>query len=122
MQNEIELSLGKIESRFADIIWSKEPVSTTELSNIGKDTFGWKKTTTFTVIKRLCDKGIFKKEGGLIKSCIKRDEFYSLQSRRFVEEKFEDSLPAFLAAFTYGGKLTKEEANQLRELIENCDD
>lgn len=122
MQEKLDLTMGKIESQFADIIWSKEPISASGLSEIGKDTFGWKKTTTFTVIKRLCDKGIFKKEDGFIKANIKRDMFYSMQSQQFVEDKFQGSLPAFLASFVKGKRFTSEEIEQLQELISHCDD
>ncbi len=113
----IDLNMGAVESRFADIIWAKEPISSTELWRKSEDDLGWKKSTAFTVLKRLCEKGIFKNEKGLVTSLISREEFYSMQSERFVEERFEGSLPAFLAAFTRGRTLSAEEVAELRRLI-----
>jgi len=95
-----EYQLGTVEARFADIIWTHEPLSSSELAKMAEGELGWKKSTTYTVLKRLCDKGIFKNEGGSVTSQITRDEFYALRSEKFVEETFEGSLPAFLAAFT----------------------
>ncbi len=113
----IDLSIGAVESRFADIIWAREPISSTELWKQSEEELGWKKSTTFTVLKRLCEKGIFKNEKGLVTSLLSRDDFYSMQSERFVKERFEGSLPAFLAAFTRGKTLGAEEVAELRRLI-----
>jgi BlaI family transcriptional regulator, penicillinase repressor len=118
MENAVDLSLGKIEAQFADIIWEKQPISAVDLSEITGNVFQWKKTTTFTVIKRLCDKGIFKKENGLIVENIPRNEFYSMQSKQFVNDKFNGSLPAFVASFANGSHFSREEINQLKELID----
>lgn len=112
-----DLSMGVIESRFADMIWNHEPISSTELWKKSQEVLGWKKSTTFTVLKRLCEKGIFQNERGTVTSLISREEFYSAQSERFVEETFDGSLPAFLVAFTSRKGLSSEEVAQLRELI-----
>ena len=112
-----DYQMGVIESRFADIIWENEPVSSTELSKRSEEMFGWKKSTTYTVLKRLCDKGIFRNDKGTVTSVISRQEFYSLQSERFVEETFEGSLPAFLTAFTARKNLSKEEVEYLRRMV-----
>lgn len=112
-----EYQMGTIETRFADIIWNNEPISSTELSKLSETSLGWKKSTTYTVLKRLCDKGIFKNEKGTVTSLMTRQEFFGVQSERFVEETFEGSLPAFLAAFTARKKLTKEEVSQLRKMV-----
>lgn len=114
-----ELQMGAIESRFADIIWSNEPIATGELARHSEALLGWKKTTSYTVLKRLCNKGIFKTENGTVTSILSRNEFYSLQSERFVEETFDGSLPAFLAAFTAKKQLSAEEIAELRRIIEN---
>ena len=114
-----ELQMGAIESRFADIIWSNEPIATGELARQSEALLGWKKTTSYTVLKRLCNKGIFKTENGTVTSILSRNEFYSLQSERFVEETFDGSLPAFLAAFTAKKQLSAEEIAELRRIIEN---
>lgn len=109
--------MGAIESRFADIIWENEPISSTELAKRSEELFGWKKSTTYTVLKRLCDKGIFRNDKGNVTSVISRQEFYSLQSEKFVEETFEGSLPAFLTAFTARKNLKPEEVEYLRRMI-----
>lgn len=113
-----DYQMGAVEARFADIIWSREPISSTELCKISREVLEWKKSTTYTVLKRLCDKGIFKNENGVVSSVISKEEFFSAQSTRFVEENFGGSLPAFLAAFTAGKSLTAEEVAQLRRLVD----
>ncbi len=112
-----ELQMGAVETKFAEIIWEHEPLSSSELAALSLERLGWKKSTTYTVLKRLCDKGIFQNSKGSVTSLISKQEFYSLQSERFVEENFGGSLPGFLAAFTKGKKLTAEEVQQLRKLI-----
>ncbi len=116
------LNLGTLESRFADIIWANEPISSGELCKISESELNWKKSTTFTVLKRLCEKGIFKNEKGTVSSVIKRDEFYSAQSKKFVEEAFSGSLPAFLASFASGKKITPDDAEKLRRLIDEYEE
>ena len=112
-----EIQMGAVESKFADIIWENEPISTTELTKQSEILLGWKKTTSYTVLKRLCDKGIFKTDKGSVTSLISNEEFYALQSERFVEETFDGSLPAFLAAFTKRKALSPDEIEQLRRLV-----
>lgn len=113
-----EIQLGVIEARFADLIWEKEPVTTSELVKLSERLFGWKRTTTHTVVRRLCDKGLFENNGGTVTSCISRSRFYSMQSRKFVDTAFGGSLPAFLAAFTQEHALTPEETKEIRRMIE----
>ena len=112
-----EYQMGEIESRFADIIWDNQPISSTELAKRSEELLKWKKSTTYTVLKRLCDKGIFKNEKGSVSSLISRDEFYALQSEQFVTRNFKGSLPAFLAAFTTRKALTSEEVDHLRRIV-----
>ena len=113
-----DIQMGVVESKFADIIWNDEPLSSSELAKRSEALLGWKKTTSYTVLKRLCDKGIFKNEKGVVSSIISRDEFYSLRSEKFVEETFDGSLPAFLAAFTSRKSLTPEEVEHLRRIVD----
>lgn len=113
-----DYQMGAVESRFADIIWENEPISSTELTRRCEAALQWKKSTTYTVLKRLCDKGIFQNQGGTVTSLISRQDFYALQSERFVAETFDGSLPAFLAAFTARKQLTQEEVAQLRRLVD----
>ena len=114
-----ELQMGAIESRFADMIWQHEPITTTELVKYSEEQLKWKKTTTYTVLKRLCEKGIFQNQKGTVTSVISRKEFYALQSEKFVDETFDGSLPAFLAAFTTRKALKPEEVDELRRMIES---
>ena len=116
-----EYQMGAIESRFADMIWENEPISSTELAKKSEAALQWKKSTTYTVLKRLCDKGIFQNEGGKVTSRISKEEFFALQSEKFVEETFDGSLPAFLAAFTTRKNLTEEEVAKLRQMIADYD-
>ena len=113
-----ELRMGAIESRFADMIWENEPVSSPELVKLAERELNWKKSTTYTVLKRLCERGIFQNQRGVVTSLISRQDFYAVQSEKFVEETFSGSLPAFLAAFTTRKKLSEEEIAELQALID----
>ena len=115
-----EIQLGVIEARFADMIWEREPVTSSELVKLAAKTFTWKRTTTHTVLKRLCEKGLFENNNGTVTSLISRSQFYSMQSRKFVENTFDGSLPAFLAAFTQNSKLTPEEVAEIRSIIDHA--
>ena len=114
-----ELTMGAIESRFADIIWQKEPISSTELVKLAAQEFGWKKSTTYTVLRRLCERGIFQNQDGAVTSLISRQDFYAAQSEQFVEETFSGSLPAFFAAFTTRKKLSEEDITELENLLKS---
>lgn len=112
------LKLGAMEARFADLIWAQEPIGSMKLVRMAEEELGWKKSTTYTVLKRLCDRGIFQNQGGSVTALISREEYYAAQSEQFVEEAFSGSLPAFLAAFTARKKLSDEEINELQRLID----
>lgn len=113
-----DVSLGAVEARFADIIWENAPLPSSKLVVLAQEALGWKKSTTYTVLKRLCDKGIFENQGGSVSVKLSREEFYTLQSQHFVNETFQGSLPAFLAAFTSGKRLSAQEVAQLRKLVQ----
>ena len=115
-----EIQLGAVEARFADIIWEREPVTSAELTKLAAAKLTWKRTTTHTVLHRLCDKGLFQNNNGTVTSLISRQEFYALHSKKYVDETFAGSLPAFLAAFTREKKLTAEEITEIRELIDKA--
>ncbi len=115
-----QIQLGVIEARFADMIWEREPVRSSELVKLAAEVFQWKRTTTHTVLKRLCDKGLFENNKGTVTCLITREQFYSLQSRKFVEDSFAGSLPAFVAAFTKEKALTPEEAAEIRRIIDEA--
>lgn len=111
--------LGAVEARFADIIWNNEPLSSGALVRICEKELAWKRTTTYTVLKRLCERGIFRNCDGVVSALISRQDFYAVQSEKFVEEAFAGSLPAFLAAFTQRKKLSDEEVAQIRAMIDS---
>ena len=115
----IDFELGEVQSRFADMIWEHQPVASGELVKLSEAQFGWKKSTTYTVLKKLCEKGLFVNEDGTVKALISREDYLSLRSERFVSESFGGSLPAFVAAFTSNRKLSAEDAAQLRRMIDD---
>lgn len=114
-----DMKLGLVESKFADIIWRSEPLPSRELVKFCEAELNWKKPTTYTVLRRLCERGIFRNEGGMVTSVISREEFYAMQSERFVEETFSGSLPSFLAAFTRRRSLSAAEIEEIRNMIDN---
>ena len=114
--NENKMTLAPIESKFADIIWENEPINSGKLVKLSEEKLNWKKSTTYTVLKKLCDRGIFINEESTVRSLISREDFYSLQSEIFVEETFEGSLPMFLAAFSRRKKLSDKEIDELYKL------
>ena len=112
-----DLRLGAIESRFADIIWDNAPLGSGELVKLAAQELGRKKSTTYTVLKKLCERGLFRNEGGTVSVQLTREEFHAMQSERFLDETFSGSLPAFIAAFSTRKKLSEEELRELEELI-----
>lgn len=114
-----EYKLARLEARFADLIWMKEPIPSPELVKLCEKELDWKKSTTYTVLKKLCDRGIFQNENAIVTSLISRQEFYGYKSRQFVEDSFGGSIPRFLTAFMGGKKLTKEQAEEIKRLIDD---
>ncbi len=113
-----DYKLGAVESRFADIIWDNEPLTTNALIKICENKLHWKRTTTYTVLKKLSEHGLFRMQEKQVSSLVSREEYYAAQSERFVEETFEGSLPAFIAAFTKRKALTAEEIEEIRNMID----
>lgn len=111
--------LGIVESRFADIVWQHAPLSTRELVTLCKKELDWARTTTYTVLKKLCDRGIFKTENSNVTVLIGKEEFYAMQSEQFVDENFSGSLPAFIAAFTTRKKISDKEIKELEKMIKD---
>lgn len=112
------MKLGVVESRFADIIWENEPLASGQLVKLCAEKLEWKKPTTYTVLRRLCERGIFQNEDGIVSSLISKENYYAMQSEEFVNETFAGSLPAFLTAFTSRQKLSEEEIKELQDLID----
>lgn len=117
-----EIKMGEIETRFAEIIWKNEPISTNALIKICHEELGWKRTTTYTALKRLCEKGIFQMQYSSVTSLISRREYYALQSQKFVKETFGGSLPSFLSAFADRQTLTPEEIIAIRQFIDSFEE
>ncbi len=117
-----DMKLGLVESKFADIIWRNEPLKSGELVKLCEEELSWKKPTTYTVLRKLCERGIFRNENGVVSSLISKEDFYAMQSEKFVEDTFEGSLPMFLAAFTKRKSLTREDVTLLKEMIENFEE
>ena len=114
--------LAPLEAKFADLIWKTEPVASGELAKLALQELSWKRTTSYTILKRLVENGMFVNEGGTVRSLISRDAYYAMQSERMVEENFSGSLPAFIAAFSKTKKLTRQEVDQLQALIDSFEE
>ena len=108
------------EYRFCLILWEHEPISRADLAKLCEEELGWKTTTTYTVVKRLCDRGVLKNENSVITSLITKEEAQSAEIDGFVEEKFEGSLPAFFAAFTKKQKLSDNDLDALQKMIDRA--
>ena len=115
----MDIELGEVQASFADIIWENEPLGSGELVKICEKKLGWKKSTTYTVLRKVCEKGLFKNENGIVSAVMSRDEFNASKSEKFVEETFEGSLPAFIAAFMSYKKISAKEAEEIRRMIES---
>ena len=113
-----DIRLGVVETRFADLIWENEPISSGELVKLCEQELSWKKSTTYTILRRLCERGIFLNDKGTVTSLISKDEFHAMQSEKFVEDTFEGSLPKFLAAFSTRKKLSDDEIRELQRFID----
>lgn len=114
-----EFRLTEAEERLAELIWANEPINSPDLVKLCEGEFQWKKSTTYTMLRRLEDKKIFKNNNSIVISLIKRDDFYGEQSKNFVDETFGGSLPKFIAAFTRGKKLSNKEVEELQKLIQD---
>ena len=112
--------LGAVESRFADIVWGNAPMTTAELVKRCAADLAWKRTTTYTVLKKLCEHGFFRMEDGVVTVLTTKEDYDAYRSERYVEESFSGSLPAFLAAFTKNKTLTEEEIAEIRRMIDTA--
>lgn len=110
--------LGDMEQKFADLIWEKAPIGMRELISLCADVFEWKRTTTYTMLKRLCDRQLFINSNGEVKVLTSRDEFLTGKGTEFLQESFEGSLPRFFTAFTKAKKLSNKEIEEIQKLID----
>ena len=113
-------NLGLVEGKFCDLVWANAPVTTAQLVKLCEKELNWKRTTTYTVLKHMINRGLFENDNKTVRVLITRDEFYADQSREYVSEQFEGSLPEFIAAFTSKSKLSREEAEELKRMIDNA--
>ena len=113
-----EYKLGEIEMKFATLIWENEPIASGELAKLAESTLNWKKSTTYTILKRVCERELFQNLNGIVTSLVSKPEFFAKQSEQFVEENFAGSLPSFITAFTSGRKLNAKEIEELQRIID----
>ena len=113
-----DYKLAEAESRFADLIWEHAPIHSPKLADLAAEVMNWKKSTAYTVLKKLCDRGIFKNEYALVTALVTRDEFYAGQSVKYVDDTYGGSLPQFIASFISGRKLTDKQADEIQRLID----
>lgn len=114
-----DYELGAVQREFAEQIWAREPIGSGELVKLCSEKFEWKKSTTYTVLRKLCEKGIMKNEDGVVSSVVSREAFYAAKSGQFVDETFKGSLPAFIAAFASGKKLSRKEVDEIQQMIDD---
>ena len=114
--------LGEMEQRFADMIWEQAPIASGALAKLCEEAFGWKRTTSYTMLKRLCERGIFANQGGTVTVLMSKEEFQAAQGEQFLNENFNGSLPQFLLAFSRRKKLSGQEVEELKKLIEEYEE
>ena len=113
-----DIEPGAVQERFADIVWANEPIGSCELVKVCEKELGWEKPTTYTVLRKLCEKGLLQNEDGVVTTLMGRDEFYSAKSEQIIEDSYEGSLPAFIAAFTSRKKLSNAEVDEIQKMID----
>ena len=114
--------LAETEMKFAEIVWENEPIKSGELVSICKEKLNWKKSTTYTVLKKLCLRGILENNNSIVTSLISKDKYYKFKSEEFIEDTFDGSLPKFLTAFMGNKKLSKKQAEELKQLIDSYEE
>lgn len=118
----LKYQLGDADAKFADLIWNHEPISSGDLVKLCETEMSWKKSTVYTELRKLCQRGIFENTDSIVTSKISKEKFMELQSKEFVEAAFKGSLPGFLTAFMGSKKISKRQAEELRKLIEEWEE
>lgn len=113
----IQYKLGEVEMSFVDIIWENEPLSSGELVKLANAELEWKKSTTYTIIKKLSEKGILQNKDSIVTTCITKEEYIALQSGKFIDETFSGSLPSFLASFSKGREISEKDFDEIQNFI-----
>lgn len=116
MMGEWKLADG--EYRFAELVWEREPVNSTELAGLALERLGWKKSTCYTVLRKLCQRGILANENATVTALVKREQIRRMESEELLKKSFGNSLPAFLNSFLQGRTLSTEEADELQQMID----
>lgn len=113
--------LSESEMAFARIIWENEPIRSGELVQLCNDEFGWKKSTTYTVLKNLCNEGLFKNEKAVVTSLVSQEQYLERESTQIVNNRFDGSISKFVTAFANRKKLSKKQIHELKKIIEDCE-
>lgn len=113
-----DMEIGEVQERFANLVWDHEPIPSGQLVKLCEQELNWKKPTTYTVLRKLCEKGLFRNEDGLVSAVLTREQFASRRSEQFVDNAFHGSLPAFVAAFTAQEGLSAQEAEEIQQMID----
>ena len=113
-----DMEIGEVQERFANLVWDHEPIPSGQLVKLCEQELNWKKPTTYTVLRKLCEKGLFRNEDGLVSAVLTREQFASRRSEQFVDNAFHGSLPAFVAAFTAQKGLAAQEAEEIQQMID----
>ncbi len=114
----IDFELGAVQERFAAVVWDHEPIGSGELAKICEKELNWKRPTTYTVLRKLCEKGLLENRNGTVVSLVSREDYFAGKSKQIVADSFRGSLPAFIAAFFSGKTVTEKEADEIREMID----
>lgn len=113
-----DMEIGEVQERFANLVWDHEPIPSGQLVKLCEQELNWKKPTTYTVLRKLCEKGLFQNVNGVVSSVMSREQFASRRSEQFVDNSFHGSLPAFVAAFTAQKGLSAQEAEEIQQMID----
>ena len=113
-----ERKMGTVQTQFAELVWKHEPIGSGELVKLCEREWGWKKPTTYTVLRKLCERGIFQNENGVVTALMSKEEFGAAQSEKIIEDNFDGSLPAFIAAFASRRKLSKKDVEEIQKMID----
>ena len=113
-----DFALGAIQERFADVVWAHEPIASGELAKICERELGWKRPTTYTVLRKLCEKGLLQNRDGTVASLVPREAFYAAKSERIIEDSYRGSLPAFIASFISRKSISAGEADEIQRMID----
>ncbi|HHT20815.1 MAG TPA: BlaI/MecI/CopY family transcriptional regulator [Tissierellia bacterium] len=114
--------LGQIESQFADIIWDNEPIQSGDLVQLSQEKLSWKKPTTYTVLRKLCQRGLFQNQAGIVTSVISRRDFRALRGQQLLDEYFEGSLVRLIRAITHRRQLSSQEITEIKRLLDKASD